>query len=188
MYSDKKVEFSYLYLHLKNIIIMRFLQLRYIFLFFVLIVVDIVTKYIVFTYKKTEIVLIYNILNIIHIKNKGIFLEFFNNYNSILILIIMLAMMFILIIAIIIFDRHLIINLVKDNILIITIILSGIVSNIYNKISKGYIIDFIDIHYNTLHWPTFNFADSYILIGTVILIYRYIYRYIYMLCKIFIKK
>jgi signal peptidase II len=34
----------------------------------------------------------------------------------------------------------------------------------------GYVIDFIDVYYESWHWPAFNIADSAISIGAALLI------------------
>jgi len=46
------------------------------------------------------------------------------------------------------------------------LIFGGAVGNLFDRFRLGYVIDFIDAHwYNTYHWPTFNFADTFICIG-----------------------
>ena len=47
------------------------------------------------------------------------------------------------------------------------LILSGSIGNIVDRIRNGYVIDFIDFHYKHWHYWTFNFADSYIVIGLI---------------------
>ena len=61
-----------------------------------------------------------------------------------------------------------IVKFVKGWIAILTI--SGALSNIIERLYHGFITDFIDLHYNQLHWPSFNLADIYIFIGLVALI------------------
>ena len=56
-------------------------------------------------------------------------------------------------------------------------ILAGAIGNLLDRIRLGYVIDFIDVHagllsYPHLHWPTFNVADSLIVIGAVGVIFR----------------
>ncbi|VAW36151.1 Lipoprotein signal peptidase, partial [hydrothermal vent metagenome] len=40
----------------------------------------------------------------------------------------------------------------------------------YDRVSLGYVIDFIEAHYNQNFWPTFNLADTAISIGAFFLI------------------
>ncbi|MCF6767295.1 signal peptidase II [Thiotrichales bacterium 19S11-10] len=50
------------------------------------------------------------------------------------------------------------------------LILSGAIGNVLDRINYGYVIDFIDLHYNSYHWPTFNIADTSICIGAFLFI------------------
>lgn len=45
------------------------------------------------------------------------------------------------------------------------LVLGGAAGNLFDRISYGYVIDFIDVYYGTYHWPTFNLADSSISLG-----------------------
>jgi signal peptidase II len=47
----------------------------------------------------------------------------------------------------------------------LTLILSGAVGNVYERIFYGYVTDFLDFHYQNLHWPAFNVADIAISTG-----------------------
>lgn len=59
-------------------------------------------------------------------------------------------------------------------------ILAGAVGNLLDRIRLGYVIDFLDVHagifgYPHLHWPTFNIADSFIVVGAIGVIMRTIW-------------
>ncbi len=49
-------------------------------------------------------------------------------------------------------------------------IIGGALGNIYDRLSLGYVIDFIEAHYNEHYWPAFNIADTAISIGALFLI------------------
>ncbi len=58
----------------------------------------------------------------------------------------------------------------------LALVLGGALGNALDRILRGYVIDFIDWHWfdpgwlrPSLHWPTFNVADSGITIGLVML-------------------
>lgn len=52
----------------------------------------------------------------------------------------------------------------------LSLILGGAVGNLYDRMSYGYVIDFIDVFYKTWHWPVFNVADSAISVGVVMML------------------
>lgn len=52
----------------------------------------------------------------------------------------------------------------------IAMVLGGAIGNLYDRISYGYVIDFIDVYYQAHHWPVFNIADSAISIGVVMML------------------
>lgn len=52
----------------------------------------------------------------------------------------------------------------------LTLILGGALGNVWDRITLGYVIDFIDVYYAEYHWPAFNIADSSIFVGACLLI------------------
>ena len=51
-------------------------------------------------------------------------------------------------------------------------ILIGAVSNLSDRIINDYVLDFIYIHYKGFYWPAFNFADVYITLGVLMIIFQ----------------
>ena len=49
-------------------------------------------------------------------------------------------------------------------------ILGGAVGNVIDRLWHGYVVDFLDFHYASWHFPAFNVADSAITIGAACLI------------------
>lgn len=47
------------------------------------------------------------------------------------------------------------------------LILGGAIGNVIDRLLYGHVIDFIDLHYGSWHWPAFNVADSAITLGLV---------------------
>lgn len=58
----------------------------------------------------------------------------------------------------------------KAKLVSLTLILSGALGNMIDRVMNGFVIDFIDVHYQTFYFPIFNFADVFISIGVVLLI------------------
>jgi signal peptidase II len=53
----------------------------------------------------------------------------------------------------------------------LTCILSGAIGNIYDRISYGNVVDFLDVYYGDYHWPAFNVADISISFGICFWLY-----------------
>lgn len=55
----------------------------------------------------------------------------------------------------------------------IALVVGGAVGNFIDRVSRGYVIDFVDWHWKNqpnLHWPTFNVADVWICVGVALLL------------------
>jgi signal peptidase II len=52
----------------------------------------------------------------------------------------------------------------------LTMILGGAVGNLIDRIGLGYVVDFIQVHYQDWYFPAFNLADSAITLGVVLLL------------------
>lgn len=49
------------------------------------------------------------------------------------------------------------------------LILGGAIGNVHDRIVYGSVVDFIEVHIFTYHWPDFNVADSSVVIGACLL-------------------
>jgi len=49
-------------------------------------------------------------------------------------------------------------------------ILGGAIGNVIDRLAHGYVVDFLDFHWRSMHFPAFNVADSAITVGAVCLI------------------
>ena len=56
--------------------------------------------------------------------------------------------------------------------LIFSIIIGGALGNFYDRIIYNAVPDFIDLHYKTFHWFTFNVADIFITVGVLAMIFK----------------
>ena len=54
--------------------------------------------------------------------------------------------------------------------LALALILGGALGNLYDRLTLGYVVDFLDFHWSASHFPAFNIADSGISVGAVLLI------------------
>ena len=51
----------------------------------------------------------------------------------------------------------------------LSMIFSGAVGNLIDRVRLGEVIDFLDVYWRTPHWPAFNVADSLICVGVALL-------------------
>lgn len=47
----------------------------------------------------------------------------------------------------------------------LALVLGGALGNLYDRVTLGYVVDFLSFHLNDLYWPAFNVADSAIFVG-----------------------
>jgi signal peptidase II len=52
----------------------------------------------------------------------------------------------------------------------LALILGGALGNVWDRVTLGYVVDFIEVYYRDWYWPAFNVADSAISVGAVILV------------------
>ena len=61
-------------------------------------------------------------------------------------------------------------NLAKFEKIALLMIMSGAIGNVIDRLFRGFVIDFLDFYIFGYDYPVFNIADSFIVIGAVILI------------------
>tara|TARA_Y100000780_G_C13357561_1_gene291521 strand:- start:34 stop:483 length:450 start_codon:yes stop_codon:yes gene_type:complete len=135
------------------------------FIFFLLILFDYFTKKLIFNLiDLNAFVTILPFMDITHLHNYGITFGLFSGIPPPWLIAFISA-----ILIIIVFWMFQISNpLEKWGFLFI---ITGAVSNLGDRIINDYVLDFIYMHYNNFYWPAFNFADIYITIGVLIIIY-----------------
>lgn len=52
----------------------------------------------------------------------------------------------------------------------LALVLGGAVGNLIDRLAYGYVIDFLDLYYQSWHWPAFNVADMAISLGVFLLL------------------
>ena len=101
-------------------------------------------------------------LKIVHIRNYGITFGWLQNIipNNIWIFLV-------LVISIICFLLYWLYRS-KDFLVSLSLILiiSGALGNFLDRLRLHYVVDFIDFHIKGYHWPAFNMADTFIVVGT----------------------
>jgi len=57
----------------------------------------------------------------------------------------------------------------------LALILGGALSNLFDRICSGQVVDFLDFYFRSHHWWTFNLADSAIVVGAGFLVFQVIF-------------
>lgn len=52
----------------------------------------------------------------------------------------------------------------------LALVLGGAIGNVYDRITLGYVVDFLYFYYQKFSWPAFNVADSAICVGVALLL------------------
>ena len=52
----------------------------------------------------------------------------------------------------------------------LALILAGALGNVHDRIAYGSVVDFIEVHIFSYHWPDFNIADSAVVTGACLLL------------------
>lgn len=99
---------------------------------------------------------------LIHVFNTGAAWSIFAGYASVLGIIGILAVL-----AILLFRRSF--QLYRPAMQwIFGLLCGGIIGNAIDRLLYGHVVDFIDLHFGSYRYPTFNIADSAIVIGVIV--------------------
>lgn len=105
--------------------------------------------------------------NIVHVTNTGAGFSILQGQNLLLI------WLSVIVIGILLFFYDKMQNHEKP---FYALMLGGVLGNLVDRISFGYVIDFLDVYVKTYHWPSFNIADSALSVGVIGLIIYTAYR------------
>lgn len=109
-----------------------------------------------------------NFFYLTYVQNEGAAFSIFQNQQVLILLVTVIALFFI--------NKYL--NDEKVNKLegfSYSMITGGILGNLFDRVVFGYVIDFFDFRFGKFNYPVFNIADSFIVVGVIILmIYSFI--------------
>jgi len=104
-----------------------------------------------------------------HLHNTGATFGLFQGQSLMLIIIAIIGVCFLLYLVLFMYRRFPLLNTVLVK-LSLGLILGGTVGNLIDRLSSGYVTDFIAIGI----WPPFNIADSAVVVGAILLAYSLI--------------
>jgi signal peptidase II len=104
--------------------------------------------------------------NVVLIHNRGMSFGLFNQSGG------FNALLFSLVAAVIVTVLIYWLSRVESSVLAVAIglIIGGAIGNVIDRIRLGAVVDFLDFHIGTWHWPAFNVADSAICIGVAVML------------------
>jgi signal peptidase II len=150
------------------------LKTKYIILFAtvaVMTLLDFITKaYISSTmFLHESFVVIGGFLNITHVRNPGAAFSFLADAPPVFRFVFFVT---VTVLAIVLVLTYIAKSKIEEPFMILglSLIMSGAVGNLIDRVRFGEVIDFIDVYVGSHHWPAFNVADSAISVGAVILL------------------
>ena len=61
-------------------------------------------------------------------------------------------------------------NAMNATAIALSLVFGGALGNLWDRVSSGRVIDFMDFYLGSHHWPAFNVADSAIVVGALLLL------------------
>ena len=123
------------------------------------IVLDQITKYLARThigaYESIELL---PMLNLVNVQNRGAAFGMFRSFGNIFFISISIAAL--------IFMAWVIVKGKEDH-RIFALLAGGAAGNLIDRLTLGYVVDFVDVAVSGHHWPAFNVADSALSVGMV---------------------
>jgi signal peptidase II len=122
-----------------------------------IVLLDQITKYLARTYiHPMESIELLPVLNLVSVRNQGAAFGMFRSLgNNFFIGISVSAILFMLWVIV----------TAKEDYRVFSLLAAGAIGNLIDRLTLGYVVDFIDVTVSGHHWPAFNIADSALTIG-----------------------
>lgn len=128
-------------------------------LFFIsfIVLLDQATKYLARTYiNPMESIELLPILNLVSVRNQGAAFGMFSSLGNNFFIAISVAAIFFMLWVIV---------TAKEDYRVFSLLAGGAMGNLIDRLTLGYVVDFIDFTVSGHHWPAFNVADSALTLG-----------------------
>jgi len=135
------------------------------------VVVDRFTKWIIATRLSLRdgITVIPDFFRIVHVENPGAAFGLFaeSSYQWRLTLLILFSLLALVIVGVLLWKNS---HIVTATGTALALILGGALGNLWDRVIAGHVTDFLEFHFGSYYWPSFNAADSAIVIGALLLV------------------
>ncbi|MGB9628205.1 MAG: signal peptidase II [Thermodesulfobacteriota bacterium] len=113
--------------------------------------------------------------NLVHVRNKGGAFGIFGGargelFSSLFIVVSLIAIGVILYFFIKVEEKE------KSLLFSLSLVLSGAIGNLIDRFIYGEVVDFLDFHLFSYHWPAFNIADSAITLGIGLIAFKLVFH------------
>ncbi len=115
------------------------------------------------------ITVIPNFFRIVHVENPGAAFGLFaeSSYQWRLAILILFSLLALVIVGILLWKNS---HIVSATGTALSLILGGALGNLWDRVIAGHVTDFLEFHIGSYYWPSFNVADSAIVVGAVLLV------------------
>ncbi|HWC97591.1 MAG TPA: signal peptidase II [Candidatus Sulfopaludibacter sp.] len=107
---------------------------------------------------------------IIRSENRGVAFGIFNDstfeWRTTLLVVVSVAA--VVAVSVILWNAH---KLDRISLWSLALVLGGAAGNVFDRIVSGKVTDFLQVYLGTYPWPTFNVADSAIVVGSILLLF-----------------
>ena len=110
---------------------------------------------------------------IIHSENRGVAFGIFNDstFEWRTALLVLVSSVAVILVSVILWKAN---QMDRMSMWSLALVLGGAVGNVFDRMISGKVTDFLQVYLGTYPWPTFNVADSAIVIGSLFLLFSQI--------------
>lgn len=141
----------------------------------VVVALDRLTKWLVETRLSASDVyrVIPGFFEIVHSENRGVAFGIFNDstFEWRTALLVLVSSVAVILVSVILWKAN---QMDRMSMWSLALVLGGAVGNVFDRMISGKVTDFLQVYLGTYPWPTFNVADSAIVIGSLFLLFSQI--------------
>jgi signal peptidase II len=118
----------------------------------------------------SQVPLIPGFLNLVHVRNKGAAFGLMSGWSTEFVWLFFVAVIGLVLVVL----GCLLWRLPDDQwpaALGYSLILTGALGNLIDRVRLGEVVDFIDVYWGRYHWPAFNVADSLVCVGAAVMVW-----------------
>src|SRR5262249_20968310 len=149
------------------------ISMRHLLIALAVLILDRFTKFLVIRNIPLEdtISIIPGLFRLTHLENTGaafsLFAESSSPFKTVMLVAVSVAAL--VVVALLLWNRRREFNSAT---FALSLIMGGALGNLWDRLTDGKVTDFLDFYIGTHHWPPFNVADSAIVVGALLLMWR----------------